>query len=103
MAYGTKRYFSSDALSIPGRPLSGCLVASQPRLDDPSAGCVAGHSRQNGFLLGLLELDRKSIVFHLQTIAFIVFLSISREPFWLGAFSPGVVETLFIFWNGFFI
>ena len=51
---------------------------------------------KNGFVLVLLELDRKSIVFHLQTIAFIVFLSISREPFWLGAFSPGVVETLYI-------
>ena len=86
--------------STPVRPASWPLSTALMLL---SAGCVAGHSRHAWFLLVLLELDRKSIVFHLQTIALIVFLSISPEPFWVGAFCPGVVETLFIFWNGFFI
>ena len=91
---------SFDSVSTPVGP---ALWPLSPALTTPSARCVAGHSRHVWFVFALLELDRKSIVFHLQTIAFIVFLSISPEPFWLGAFSPGFVETLFIFWNGFFI
>ena len=60
-------------LLVRSTPVRPALWPLSPALMLLSAGCVAGHSRHPWFLLDLLELDRKSIVFHLQTIALIVF------------------------------